>query len=69
MRKLKVQRNETNIYRRTLSVYTKFRSNRYDYKRVPEIRLCGNWVEKLGFKEGELIDITAEHGTIKISLF
>ncbi|MET0636663.1 MAG: SymE family type I addiction module toxin [Chitinophagaceae bacterium] len=55
-------------HRRTLSVYSKFRLNIYENKLVPEIRLCGNWLANLGFKEGDLLDVTGENGKITISI-
>lgn len=37
---------------RTLKIYSKFRSRTWDCTTVPEIRLEGKWLDKLGFKEG-----------------
>jgi hypothetical protein len=42
---------------RCLKIQTKFRSNKYLAKPVPEIKLCGNWLEKLGFKDGQHVTI------------
>lgn len=41
---------------RRLKVYGTHRSA--DNKEVPELRLTGIWVEQLGFKVGDLVNIT-----------
>lgn len=42
---------------RSLKIQTKFRSNKYTARPVSEIKLCGNWLEKLGFKDGQRVTI------------
>lgn len=43
---------------RSLKIQPKMRFNRYSRKEVPEIKLCGNWLQNLGFIQGERIIIT-----------
>ena len=43
---------------RRLKIQPKIRVNRYSQKEVPEIKLCGNWLEKLGFAHGQRVVIT-----------
>ena len=38
---------------RSLKIQPKFRTNTYNIKDVPEIRMSGNWLEKLGFLHGK----------------
>lgn len=51
---------------RLLKVYYKFRINLYGTKIVPEIRLCGQWLEKFGFKDGDDIEVSIVRNRIKI---
>lgn len=53
---------------RKLKVYAKFRSRRWDYTVVPEIRLEGNWLKKLGFKEGQQVRVEQERNKLTITL-
>ena len=45
---------------RKLKVYPKYRplTNSYSVRIVPELRLCGQWLERSGFKIGEQVQIT-----------
>jgi hypothetical protein len=43
---------------RTLKINKKLRVNRYESKLVPEIRLCGKWLEQLGFEKRKRVNIT-----------
>ena len=42
---------------RKLKIHSKFRTRRWDNTTVPEIRLEGKWLERLGFKEGQIVNI------------
>ncbi|MEO0525931.1 MAG: SymE family type I addiction module toxin [Bacteroidota bacterium] len=42
---------------RVLKIHPKFRFRTWDTITVPEIRLEGKWLEKLGFKKGHKIQI------------
>ena len=51
---------------RKLKVYTKSQRRTWDYIVVPEIRLQGKWLEKLGFEEGKSIKVLMEQGKLII---
>jgi len=53
---------------RRKKVYTKFRSRTHDNITIPEIRLEGKWLAKLGFKEGEHIVIQPETNKLTIMI-
>ena len=53
---------------RKLKVYAKFRSRRWDYTVVPEIRLEGNWLKELGFKEGQQVRVEQEKNRLVITV-
>jgi toxic protein SymE len=53
---------------RRLTVYTKFRERTYDNTTVPEIRLEGRWLEKVGFYKGQRVKIEQEQGRLIITL-
>lgn len=58
----------TKVKIRRLRVYTKFRGRTYDNTTVPEIRLEGRWLEKVGFNTGQKVKIEQEHGRLIITL-
>jgi hypothetical protein len=43
---------------RSLKIQPKIRENRWSSTTVPEIKLCGNWLEKLGFSPEQRVNIT-----------
>lgn len=49
---------------RKLKVYSKHRSN--EVKPVPEIRLTGKWIEALGFRIGDAVQIISGEKTLTI---
>jgi toxic protein SymE len=49
-------------------VYSKFRTRTNDIIQIPEIRLEGKWLAKLGFKEGSEIIIIQEQNKLTILL-
>jgi toxic protein SymE len=51
-----------------LTVYTKFRVRTYDNTTVPEIRLEGRWLEKVGFNKGQMVKIEQEPGRLIITI-
>ena len=53
---------------RKLKIYRKFRYRTWDNTTVPEIRLEGRWLEKLGFEEGKEIEIKQEKNKLTITL-
>lgn len=43
---------------RSLKIQPKIRINTWSETTVPEIKLCGNWLENLGFKADQRVTIT-----------
>jgi len=43
---------------RNLKIQPKTRCNKYSQKDVPEIKLCGDWLQKLGFEYGDRVTVT-----------
>ena len=39
-----------------------------DYKRIPQIRLQGKWLQELGFDIGEALNVECEGGRLIITL-
>lgn len=44
---------------RSLKIQPKTKFNRYSQKDVPEIKLCGNWLQELGFEYGARVTVTS----------
>lgn len=53
---------------RSLKIQPKRRSNKYSEIDVPEIKLCGSWLEKLGFVQGQRVLITTMDRLLVIRL-
>lgn len=53
---------------RILKVYRKFRYRTWDNTTVPEIRLEGKWLEKLGFKSGSEVEIEQKKNKLIITV-
>ena len=53
---------------RKLKIHSKYRTRRWDNITIPEIRLEGRWLEELGFKEGEHIQIEQQQDKLTITL-
>jgi hypothetical protein len=51
---------------RSLKIQPHFRVNKESTKQVPEIKLSGNWLEKLGFIPEERASITTMTGLLII---
>lgn len=51
-----------------LKIHSKYRTRRWDITTVPEIRLEGRWLEKLGFKEGQQIQIEQQQHKLTITI-
>jgi len=43
----------------SLKIQPKTRINKYSQKDVPEIKLCGDWLQSLGFEIGERVTVTS----------
>ncbi len=44
---------------RSLKIQPKTRINKYSQKDVPEIKLCGEWLNLLGFEYGTRVTVTS----------
>jgi toxic protein SymE len=53
---------------RKLKVYPKYRSlgSTHSARIVPELRLCGQWLEQSGFRIGEQVQVTIKEQEIII---
>jgi len=58
MRNSKKQAISTPDVRR-LKIQPKIRINKYGQKRVPELKLSGNWLQNMGFQFGSTVTITS----------
>ncbi|WP_035631741.1 SymE family type I addiction module toxin [Flavobacterium sp. CF136] len=54
---------------RKLKIHRKFRTRRWDNTTVPEIRLEGKWLERLGFKEGQIVNIEQKKNKLTITIY
>jgi len=53
---------------RKKKIYSRHRTRTYDNITIPEIRLQGKWLDKLGFKEGRQIVIQQEPNKLTIMI-
>lgn len=53
---------------RQLKVYPKYVSRKYDNVLMPEIRLSGRWLERLGFAMGKGVIVKQERNKITITV-
>jgi len=54
---------------KSLKIQLKIRFGKYrDSKDVPEIKLCGNWLSKLGFHHGRRVLVTTMNELLIIRL-
>ena len=51
---------------RRLKIHTKHRTRTWDSTTVPQIKLEGRWLEQLGFKEGQEVDVEQSPDRITI---
>jgi hypothetical protein len=51
---------------RSLKINSRYRSNRYENKLIPEITLRGNWLEQAGFLREQRISVAAIKGLLII---
>jgi cell division inhibitor SulA len=51
---------------RKLKIYPKYRQLAYSEKLVPELRLCGEWLRRSGFRIGEQVQVTIKDQEIII---
>ena len=43
---------------RSLKIQPKIRDNQYSRTIAPELKLCGNWLDELGFHSGKRVVVT-----------
>ena len=53
---------------RVLKIYSKFRYRTWDNTTVPVIRLEGKWLERLGFKSGNEVEIELKKNKLIITV-
>lgn len=54
---------------RKLKIHTKYQARAYGaVTTIPEIRLEGKWLDKLGFKEGETVHIAEKKNKLTITI-
>lgn len=58
----------TIINSRKLKIHTRYQTGTYKMKTVPEIRLKGKWLYKLGLKEGQMVNIQLKKNKLTITL-
>ena len=58
----------TMINSRRLKIHTRYQIGTYRMTTVPEIRLKGKWLDKLGFKEGQMVNIEQKKNKLTITL-
>jgi hypothetical protein len=51
-----------------LKVYSIFRDKVNESIRVPEIRISGMWLEKIGFNRGKNIMVTIDKGSLTLQV-
>jgi toxic protein SymE len=53
---------------RKLKIHTKYQARTYGSTTIPEIRLEGKWLGKLGFKEGQMVNIEEKKNKLTITI-
>ncbi|ACT92609.1 SymE family type I addiction module toxin [Dyadobacter fermentans] len=53
---------------RRLTVYRKFLPRVYQYAVMPEIRLCGKWLQEAGFECGDEVTVRCLGNKLEITL-
>ncbi len=59
------------LYERRLKVYYKYFHRVNSWQRLvmyPEIRLCGKWLQDIGFEHGQTINVRQERNKITITV-
>lgn len=64
----KITKTTENQNARILKIYPQYFKRRYQkHVNLPLIRLCGHWVERIGFKIGGHVQVVYESGRIIIT--
>ncbi|WP_228407824.1 SymE family type I addiction module toxin [Chryseobacterium sp. OV279] len=58
----------TMINSRRLKIYTRYQTGTYKITTVSETRLKGKWLDKIGFKEGQMVNIEEKKNKLTITL-
>jgi hypothetical protein len=53
---------------RILKIHSKYQSRRNGEAQIPEIKLLGKWLAKLGFKQGKTVKIEQEINKLTITI-
>ncbi|HEX8016418.1 MAG TPA: SymE family type I addiction module toxin [Flavobacterium sp.] len=53
---------------RKLKIHTKYQARTYGGTTIPEIRLEGKWLEKLGFRKGQIVNIEQKKNKLTITI-
>ncbi len=53
---------------RKLKIHSKSQARAYDWITIPEIRLEGKWLDKLGFKQGQMVIIEQKKNKLTITI-
>jgi toxic protein SymE len=53
---------------RKLKIHTKHQARAFGGTTIPEIRLEGKWLDKLGFKEGQMVSIEQKKNKLTITI-
>lgn len=53
---------------RRLKIHTRYQTSTYKMIMVPEIRLTGKWLDKLGFKKGQMVNIEQKKNKLTITI-
>ncbi|RUA15992.1 MAG: hypothetical protein DSY83_06515 [Flavobacteriia bacterium] len=53
---------------RKLKIHTKHQARAYGATTIPEIRLEGKWLDKLGFKQGQTVNIDQKKNKLTITV-
>lgn len=63
-----MEESKTNAFgERHLTVYEKYQPRSFRGVNVPEIRLCGKWLEDTGFECGQSVTVTLQQNKIIIT--
>ena len=52
---------------RKLKIHTKYQKRTYKHITIPSIKLEGKWLEKLGFKKGEVVIVEQKENKLIIT--
>lgn len=65
---MKIKRNGKNLEKRQLKIQPKYIARSYHrYVIFPEIRLCGKWLQEIGFNHGKFVTVQHEENIIIIT--